>query len=374
MRRVSNNILVAMSAAAVMATALAGCHKKAGSDAAPLEQVSVATPVVDSLVLRKTYPATLAAVSSADVVARVNGTITKMLFEDGQYVTAGQPLYIIESSTYLDDVNSAQGALETATAEHDFAVKQAAALAKALESDAVSKMEVIQADSRVKQTEAAIRQARASLSTARTNLGYCTVRAPISGRISESNLSAGAYVGGGVQPQVLTRVYGDRQLYVMFSVETDRFLEMQHSIKEDALDYNNVPVTFGDTIVGTYQGKLDYTAPDVSESTGTVVLRLLLDNHKGELRSGMYCNVHLPIAVDTAAILIRDASVSTDQLGKFVYLVNDSDKVVYTPIQTGDLYHDTLRIVNKGITPRDRYVTTALMKVRDGMKVKPVNN
>lgn len=89
MRRVSNNILVAMSAAAVMATALAGCHKKAGSDAAPLEQVSVATPVVDSLVLRKTYPATLAAVSSADVVARVNGTITKVLFEDGQYVTAG---------------------------------------------------------------------------------------------------------------------------------------------------------------------------------------------------------------------------------------------------------------------------------------------
>ena len=61
--------------------------------------------------------------SSADVVARVNGTITKVLFEDGQYVTAGQPLYIIESSTYLDDVNSAQGALETATAEHDFAVR-----------------------------------------------------------------------------------------------------------------------------------------------------------------------------------------------------------------------------------------------------------
>ena len=66
--------------------------------------------------------------------------------------------------------------------------------------------------------------------------------------------------------------------------------------------------------------------------------------------------------------------ISTDQLGKFVYLVNDSDKVVYTPIQTGDLYNDTLRIVSKGLTPRDRYVTTALMKVRDGMKVKPVNN
>ena len=64
--------------------------------------------------------------------------------------------------------------------------------------------------------------------------------------------------------------------------------------------------------------------------------------------------------------------IGTDQLGKYVYVVNDSDKVVYTPIQTGELYHDTLRIVSSGLKPTDRYVTQALMKVRDGMTVKPV--
>jgi multidrug efflux pump subunit AcrA (membrane-fusion protein) len=72
------------------------------------------------------------------------------------------------------------------------------------------------------------------------------------------------------------------------------------------------------------------------------------------------------------AIVIRDASISTDQLGRYVYLVNDSNQVVYTPIEVGPLYRDTLRIVTKGLSPTDRYVTTALLKVRDGMPVVPV--
>ena len=72
------------------------------------------------------------------------------------------------------------------------------------------------------------------------------------------------------------------------------------------------------------------------------------------------------------AILIKDAAISTDQLGKYVYVVNDSNKVVYTPIKVGELYQDTLRIVSEGLSPADRYVTKAMLKVRDGMEVKPV--
>ena len=70
-------------------------------------------------------------------------------------------------------------------------------------------------------------------------------------------------------------------------------------------------------------------------------------------------------------MLIKDAAIGTDQLGKYVYVVNDSDKVVYTPITVGDVYRDSMRIVNSGLSPDSRYVTRALLKVRDGMKVKP---
>ena len=86
----------------------------------------------------------------------------------------------------------------------------------------------------------------------------------------------------------------------------------------------------------------------------------------------MYATVMLPYAIDPKAIVIKDASIGTDQLGKYVYVVNDSNRVVYTPIKVGELYQDSLRIVNDGLAPTDRYVTKALLKVRDGMEIKPV--
>lgn len=364
--------LIAVTALPAISIAVAGCHGKHSGESPQVPEVSVARPLTDSIVLRQSYPATLAATQSTDVVARVNGQIKQLLFDDGQYVTAGQPLYIIESTTYRDRMQQAQGALETALAEHDYATRQSAAMQKALEAEAVSKMDVIQAESQVRQSEAAIKQARAELETARTMLGYCTVRAPISGKISETLYGSGAYVNGEGAPVALTKIYADKQLYVMFSVETDRYMQMSYTRQGRQADYEHVPISFGDSITGTYYGRLDYASPDVSQSTGTVTLRLIVDNPDGVLRSGMFGTVDLPYASDPDALLIKDASISTDQLGKFVYILGDSDKIVYTPIEVGDLYHDTLRVVTKGLKPDDRYVTTALLKVRDGMKVKPL--
>ena len=71
-------------------------------------------------------------------------------------------------------------------------------------------------------------------------------------------------------------------------------------------------------------------------------------------------------------MLVKDASLGTDQLGRYLYTVNDSDRVVYTPVKVGELYDDSLRIVTSGITPSTRYVTRALLKVRDGMAIRPV--
>ena len=74
------------------------------------------------------------------------------------------------------------------------------------------------------------------------------------------------------------------------------------------------------------------------------------------------------------AILVKDAAISTDQLGKYIYTVNDSNKVVYTPIEIGDLANDSMRIVTSGLSPKQKYITHAIQKVRDGMNVNPVLN
>lgn len=359
---------------AFLASILTGCSKKAHNPEEAVPEVSVATPQTDSVVLSQDYPATLQATQSAQVMARVNGLITAILFEEGRYVTAGQPLYTIESTTYSDQVRQAQATLETAIAQRDYARKQSEAMQKAIEADAVSKMDVIQAESNLKQSEASVKNAQASLRQAQTKLSYCTVRAPFSGLITKSNYTPGVYVNGEVSPVALCSIYADKNLFVDFSINTDRYLEIEDTQRGRQVDFDHIPVQFADSVAGTYYAKLVYSSPDVSESTGTVSMRLMLDNSKGELRDGMYCTVKLPYATNPKALLIKDAAISTDQLGKFVYTLNDSNKVVYTPIEVGDLYHDTLRIVTKGLTADSRYVTTALLKVRDGMEVKPVSS
>ena len=117
---------------------------------------------------------------------------------------------------------------------------------------------------------------------------------------------------------------------------------------------------------------MSYLAPDIRLSTGTLEVKAKVGNPYGELKAGMYVTVSLPSGFEPHAILVRDASIGTDQQGKFLYVVNDSDKVVYTPVKVGALVRDSMRIVNSGISPQTRYVTKALLKVKDGMKVKPI--
>ena len=362
------SILLTIAAGTLL---LASCSHKKAETAEGAMPVDVAFPQTDSLVLHNDYPGYISATSQTDVVARVNGQITKQLYEDGAYVQAGQPLFAIESTTYADKVSSAEAALQTAIATNEYNQKQYEAMKKALESDAVSKMDVNQAESNLRESEAAIKTARAELQTARTMLGYCTVRAPFAGRTTASYLTAGDYVAGEGSPVTVCRIFNDEEVFVKFSIEEPQYVELTQTRQGKEVDFRHVPVMLNDTVTPLYYGYLDYEAPDVDRSTGTVSLRLVVQNPDHTLKNGMFATVRLPYAVDPRAMVISDAAIGTDQLGKYVYLVNDSDRIVYTPIKVGELYRDTLRIVNSGMGPDDRYVTKALIKVRDGMPVKP---
>lgn len=136
--------------------------------------------------------------------------------------------------------------------------------------------------------------------------------------------------------------------------------------------YRAIPLQFEESLPHSYTADLYYTSPSIDKKTGTLTLKVKVDNPYGELRDGMYVTVNLPYDNDSHAMLVRDASIGTDQLGKYLYVVNDSDKVVYTPIEVGGLYRDSMRVVTKGISPESRYITSALLKVRDGMPVKTV--
>lgn len=348
--------------------------KKSDKESADNETpaINVASPVVDSIVLHKTYPGLLEASDNAAVVGRVNGTLLSQNYTSGAYVQKGQVLFTIESTSYREAVKQAEATLATAKSQYEYASKNYDALSEALKSDAVSQIEVIQAKSAKEEAAAAIKNAEAALAKANLNLSYCTVKAPISGFVSDNIINVGEYISGEVSPVTLCNIYDNKRMTAIFDIEDVQYEQMigQNGGMSRSL-YRNVPLKFAQPLPHSYTADLTYQSPSINSSTGTLQLKGSIVNIDNELKDGMYVTIDLPYGVNPKAILIKDASIGTDQLGKYVYVVNDSDKVVYTPIKIGELYQDSLRVVDEGLNPTDRYVTEALLTVRNGMTVKP---
>ena len=368
-----NTRLIISVMAGILLANVTSCHKKAtDSSESELPSINVAVPAIDSIVLHKTYPGLLSASNSAAVVGRVNGTLLSMGYQTGSYVKKGQLLFSIESTKYRDAVRQAQASLATAKSQLDYATRNYEALKEALKSDAVSQIEVVQAKSAMEQADAAVKNAEAVLSQANLNLSYCSVRAPISGFATSNILNVGEYISGEGAPVKLCTIYDNSELVAVFNIEDSQYEQMigQKGGTAGAI-YRNVPIRFTQPLPHSYTADLWYESPSIDSSTGTLQLKGIVKNIDNELKDGMYVTVDLPYGVNPKAVLIKDASIGTDQLGKYVYTVNDSDKVVYTPIKTGELYRDSLRVVTEGLEPGQRYVTEALLTVRNGMKIKP---
>ena len=363
---------ISIAAAALLTLIAASCHKdKKQTEQIP--EVTVATPTVDSVVLHKTYPGYIRAANSADVVALVDGRILSVNYKEGTYVPKGTVLFTIESTKYRDAVNQAASSLATAKAQYEYSSKQYAAMKKAIEADAVSEMELLQAKSQMDEAQASIRSSEAALQTARTNLSHCTVTAPVSGHITAPALTAGNYVSGSMSPVKLASIYDDTRMKAVFDIEESQYRLMSvNTMEGNGPLYTAVPLIFTPDLPVQSPADLYSPSPAVEASTGTLTLEGKITNRDKLLKDGMYVTVNLPYGVEPKAILIRDASIGRDQRGSYVYCVNDSNKIVYTPIEPGELYQDTLRIVNSGLTPKSRYVTQALLTVVNGEQVKPV--
>lgn len=367
---------IPVAAVLLSATAfsLSSCHskeKKTAEDVIPSIDVALAT--TDSIVLHKTYPGYLAANQTVEVVGQVDGRLMSKTFESGKYVNKGQVLFTIDPTLYQDAVNRAEAELASAISARDYAKSHYEAVKKALEADAVSKMEVLEAESTYNQAEATIKDCQAALHTARTNLGYCTIQAPMSGYISDSYLSVGNFINGSASPVALAKIYDNTILFAEFEIEDSQY---EHIVGKgggiNSPVYRSIPLEFSDKLKHQYTADLWYEAPSVEKGTGTIELKGSVKNMDNELKEGMYVTVSLPYGISPKAVLVKDAALSTDQLGKYLYVVNDSNKVVYTPVETGELYLDSLRVINKGIKAGEKYVTKALLSVRNGEEVKPV--
>lgn len=353
----------------MMLLTVCSCGHKKEKDANTTPNIDVAQAYTDSVVIHKKFPGVVSSGHNVEVVAQSDGRILRKCFTDGDYVRKGAVLYQLDPKIYQSNVAEAEAALAKAKGQYDYYTTQTAAMKKALEADAVAAITVEQAESNLRVAKASLAAAQAQLASARTSLEYCRVTAPISGR-TQSGVQEGEYASQG---RTLVNIVDNSDLKVTFSIDESRYRQLAAeglADGESSVMFRNVPVEFEGA--GTFPADLYYVSPSVDVATGTVTLEGKLQDPRKLLSDGMYASVNLPVSTDPKAILVKDASIGTDLQGEYVYLVDKEDKVVYTPVKTGETVNDTLRIITSGVKPGNRYVVSALLTVRNGEKVKPV--
>ena len=356
---------------------LVGCGKRERSMNMNVEKlpIEVALPIVKDVVLTRQYPGYLSADAAVDVVCRVNGQLIQSNVSAGQRVRKGDVLYLIDPTPYRDAVLQAEATLKTAEAELSYAQSSYKRMLEVIKSEAVSEIQLLQAEANVEKTQAAVHSAMANLNTARTNLGYCHIKAPIDGQITKGNYSVGAYIPGGGSPVSMATIFKDDIMYANFNIADNQWLRqllVEELTKHSPDSTYFVTIELGEGGGLEWQAQLDYLSPNVSTTTGTLDVRAVLLNPSHLMKAGSYVTITLPVGEMKDAILIPDASIGTDQLGKYIYVVTDSGTVHYRPIVIGELIDDTLRIVKNGLHPTEHFVTHALMKVHEGMDINPI--
>lgn len=358
-----------LTAAAVIF--LTACTQKTSNTPTAALPIAVESPLIRNVTLTREYPGYLSAEATVSIVGRVNGTLISKNYTPGQRVRNGDILFVIDPITYENAVTQAEAELSSAEANLDYAINNYERMKEAVKSDAVSRIEVIKAETAVATYKAQVNNARAALSTAKKNLGYCYIRAPHDGLMSLSELSVGSYIAGAASPVELGKLYKDDYMYAYFDVTDNQWLRQQQR-KEEVGKEEQITFTLGEDRYFTRNARMDYLSPDVRTSTGTLRVRATLPNSDHFLRPGSYISVILPYETVSDATLVLDAAIGTDQTGNFLYVVNDSNIVEYRHIETGNIVDDTLRIIRSGVSPKERYVSKALMKVRNGMRITPI--
>jgi RND family efflux transporter MFP subunit len=362
-----------LPAAVLALVLLAGCEQNTFVPPPP-PKVDVGVPVQRTITRYLEATGNTAPIQTVDLVARVQGVLQAIDYQDGTLVKQGTTLFTIEPDTYKLKLEQAQAAEAGAQASQ----KQADADFKR-QSDLVARQAVSQATldtstSSRDNAQANLQQAQANTKIAAVNYGYTNVVAPFDGIVSAHLVSVGELVGAASPTQLATIVQLD-PIYVNFTVNEQDVLRIRAEARKKGLtadDLKQLPIEVGLQTESGYphKGKLDYAAPTVNQSTGTLAVRGVLPNADRVLLPGYFVRVRVPLGEQQNALLVPDVALGSDQSGRYVLVVSGDNVVEQRKVQVGPLEGD-MRVIESGLKPDDRVVIAGLLRAIPGQKVDP---
>ena len=353
-----------MMLAAIAAT-LVSCGGGGGRPNFGDNEYPVTTVGASSADMQTTYPAAIKGVQDVEIRPKTSGFLTQINVKEGQTVSAGQVLFVIDNETFQAQVRQAQAAVNTAQQGVNTAKLTYDNSVQLHENKVIGDYELQTSQNSYESAKAQLAQAQAALANAKEALSFCYVKSPAAGVVGTLPFKKGALVSGS---NVLTNVANISSMEVYFSVTEKEAM----TISQSGLDQiPAVKLQLADGSIYAHEGKVTKMSGVVDATTGSVQLIAAFQNPEKQLKSGATGTIIIP-RQNNNAIIIPMSCVSEVQNKKFVYLLGKDNKVKYSEIKVDPQNDGNNYIVIDGLKPGDKYVTNGITKLNDGMEIVPI--
>ena len=358
---------------AIGAALVACSNDKSAGQGAGVSEYAVQTVATSTAELSTKYPATIKGVQDIEIRPKVSGNITRQLVDEGDFVQAGQVLFVIDPTQYQAAVDQAQAAVKVAKANVSTQQLTVANKKALLDKQIISQYDYDVAANTLLLYEAQLGQAQASLRSAKDQLSFCSVRATSAGVIGEIPYRVGSLVSASIA-QPLTTVSNLDKMYAYFSMTEKQFLQLtrENGGSEAArLSLPDVTLILADGTVYGELGKVTSFSGVIDPTTGSLQMRATFANPDRLLRSGATGVLQFPVRREEAIVIPQKASYAI-QDKRFVYVVGKDNKVTNTEITVLDQNDGTNFVVTSGLKAGDRLVVEGVNKLKNGMEIKPI--
>ena len=365
--------ILAGLAACFLLSACSSSEEPPAPQPVPVKTVTVARQTIPNVI---ELPGRVEPVRTAEVRARVTGIVQARLYEEGTDIRAGQPLFRIDPRELRASYAQTQAALTRARATAANARAVVNRYRPLVEEDAISGQEYDAALAAAREAEANVAQIRAQLDAASLQLGYTTVRAPISGRAGRAQVTEGALVSQG-EGTLMARIEQISPVYVSFAQAASEVLKLRRAVAAGEVDLDDndqieVRLTFSDGTEYPVPGYIDFLAFSVDQQTGTVELRAEFPNPERLLLPGEFVRAQIYAGQVQNGLTVPQSAVTLTRDGGTVYVIDGEGKAAMRPIKLGAMV-DGKWIVESGLKPGDKVIVSNLQKIRPGAPVKVAN-
>ncbi|RKT21355.1 membrane fusion protein (multidrug efflux system) [Paraburkholderia sp. RAU2J] len=356
-------------------TLLVACKKHPAAPAAAAPEVTVTTVVQRDTPVDFDFTAQTQSSREVEIRARVDGFLDKRMYTEGQVVKTGQTMFQMDSKPFEAALQTARGQLAQQQARLQVARANLARVEPLAAQNALSKKDLDDAIGNEKQSAAAVIAAQGEVQTAQLNLGYTTIKSPLTGLSSFARQQDGSYVTA-TSNSLLTYVYQLDPMWVNFSISENMMLKYRDEIAAGQLKFpqNNdfvVHIVLADGSMFEHSGRIDFANPAFNTETGTFLVRAVFANPNGTLRPGQFVKARISGALRPNSILVPQRSVLQGSKSHFVWVVDNESKARQRVVEVGDWQGDDW-FISDGLKPGERIVVDGALRVSAGQQLKIV--